>query len=193
MESHDIENYLAELGTELSSRGIKKPVRMMLIGGAYMLLLANAPRTTNDIDIFWLEEDALEQTLNPLRESVQAITKRNGLEPHWFNYLTQLLMQDEIIVPDGKLWKRFGPLYIYVPPKKYILALKIMAARDKDLEDCAILLPQTTIKTRQQTQQLLEQYILPEAREKHTAQIEYALNELFGQQETLDKESDSEQ
>ena len=96
MESHDIEHYLAELGTELSNRGIKKPVRMMLIGGAYMLLLANAPRTTNDIDIFWLEEDALQEALNPLRESVQAITKRNGLEPHWFNYLTQLLMQDEI-------------------------------------------------------------------------------------------------
>ncbi len=193
MERHDIEHYLAELGTELSGRGIKKPVRMMLIGGAYMLLLANAPRTTNDIDIFWLEEDALQQTLNPLRESVQAITKRNGLEPHWFNYLTQLLMQDEIVIPDGKLWKCFGPLYIYVPPKKYILALKIVAARTKDLEDCAILLSQIKIRTRQQAQQLLEQYILPEAREKHAAQIEYSLNELFGEQQTLDKERESDQ
>ena len=35
MEPHDIEHYLTELGTELSTRGIKKPVRMMLIGGAY--------------------------------------------------------------------------------------------------------------------------------------------------------------
>jgi hypothetical protein len=193
MESHDIERYLAELGTELGSRGVNKPVRMMLIGGAYMLLLANAPRTTNDIDIFWLEEDALQQTLNPLRESVQAVTRKYGLEPNWFNYLTQLLMQDEIIVPDGELWKRFGPLYIYVPPKKYILALKIVAARDKDLEDCAILLSQTKIKTRQQAQQLLEQYILPEAREEHAAQIEYSLDELFGEQQTLGKERDNEQ
>ena len=193
MEPHDIEHYLAELGTELSTRGIKKPVRMMLIGGAYMLLVANAPRTTNDIDIFWLEEDALQHALNPLRESVQAITKRHGLGPDWFNYLTQLLMQDEIIVPDGELWKCFGPLYIYVPPQKYILALKILAGRTKDLDDCAILLPQTTIKTRQQAQRLLEQYILPEAREEHATQIEYSLNELFKQQETFSKERDSEQ
>ena len=72
MERDDIERYLAELGTELSSQGIKKPIRVMLIGCAYMLLIARAHRTTNDIDFFWLEEDALKRTFNPLRESVQA-------------------------------------------------------------------------------------------------------------------------
>jgi hypothetical protein len=40
------------------------------------------------------------------------------------------------------LWKRFGPLHIYAPPTEYILALKIVAGREKDLDDCAILLPQ---------------------------------------------------
>ena len=56
---------------------------------------------------------------------------------------------------------------------------KIMAGRDKDLADCAILLPQTPIKTRQQAQQLLDQYILPEAQEKNAEQIENSLNRLF--------------
>jgi len=125
------------------------------------------------------------------RKPFSFVTKRYALGPDWFNYLTQLLIYDEIIVPNGKLWKRFGPLHIYVPPKKYILALKIMAGRDKDLEDCAILLLQTKMKTRQQAQQLLEQYILPEAREKNAAQIEYSLNELFGRQETIGEERDS--
>jgi hypothetical protein len=37
MEAEDIERYLAELGTELKNRGLKKPVRTLLIGGAYML------------------------------------------------------------------------------------------------------------------------------------------------------------
>jgi Nucleotidyltransferase of unknown function (DUF6036) len=179
MNSDEIEKYLAELGTELKNRGIKKPVRLMLIGGAYMLLLANAPRSTNDIDVFWLEEDAFQQTLNPLRESVQAITKRHTLNPDWFNYVAQLLMYDEIIVPNGKLWKRFGPLHIHIPTREYILALKITAGRDKDLEDCAILLSQTTIKTRQQARQLLNQYILPEGQEKNAEQIENSLDQLF--------------
>jgi hypothetical protein len=35
MEAGDIERYLAELGTELKNRGLKKPVRVLLIGGAY--------------------------------------------------------------------------------------------------------------------------------------------------------------
>ena len=56
MRAHEIEHYLAELGAALQSQGITKPVRLLPIGGAYMMLLANAPRTTDDIDICWLEE-----------------------------------------------------------------------------------------------------------------------------------------
>ena len=191
MERHDIELYLTELGTELNSRGVHKPIRVMLIGGAYMLLQANASRTTDDIDFFWLEKDALQRTHNPLRECVQAITLKYGLDSDWFNYLSQLLLYDEIVIPNGKLWRRFGPLYIYIPPKKYILALKILAGRTKDIHDCAILLSQTKIKTRQQAQQLLDQYVLPGAQENHAAEIADALDELFGEPEPLAEESDS--
>jgi hypothetical protein len=35
-----------------------------------------------------------------------------------------MLMYDEVVVPDGKLWKRFGSLHVYAPPREYILALK---------------------------------------------------------------------
>ncbi len=108
MEAEDIERYLAELGTELKNRGLKKPVRVLLIGGAYMLLLANAARSTKDIDIFWLDEDGLQRAYAPLRESVQVIKQKHDLDADWLNYLAQMLMYDEVIVPDGKLWKRFG-------------------------------------------------------------------------------------
>ena len=33
-----------------------------------MLLFANAPRSTKDIDIFWLDEDGLQRAYAPLRE-----------------------------------------------------------------------------------------------------------------------------
>src|SRR5947208_7166141 len=56
MQAQEIEHYLAELGAALQDQGIVKPVRLLLIGGAYMMLLANAPRTTDDVDIFWIEE-----------------------------------------------------------------------------------------------------------------------------------------
>lgn len=179
MDSQEIEKYLAELGAELKSRGVKKPIRIMLIGGAYMLVLERATRTTEDIDIFWLEGDAFQQLRSILSECVVTITRRYTLRPDWLNYLSQILLQNDIIIPNGKLWKQHGPLHIYIPPKEYMLALKIMAGRDKDIDDCAILLPQTKIKTRQQAQQLLDRYILPEAQEKNADQIENSLNKLF--------------
>ena len=144
-----------------------------------MLVLEHAPRTTEDIDIFWLEGDTFQQMRSTLSQCVLTITRRYTLRPDWFNYLSQILMQHDIIIPHGKLWKRYGPLHIYIPPKEYMLVLKILAGRDKDLADCAILLPQTPIKTRQQAQQLLDRYILPEAQEKSAEQIESSLSTLF--------------
>jgi hypothetical protein len=167
MEAEEIESYLTELGSELQARGVKKPVRILLIGGAYMLLLAHAPRSTKDIDMFWLDEDGLERAYTPLRESVQAITQKHTLDAGWFNYLAQMLMYDEVIVPRGKLWKRFGPLHVYALEVEYILALKITAGRQKDLDDCAILLPKTKIQTRKQAQQVLDRYILPSGQQKN--------------------------
>ena len=57
MNAENIENYLFQLGQELARSGVKKPMHILLIGGAYMLLLAHAPRSTDDIDFFWLEEE----------------------------------------------------------------------------------------------------------------------------------------
>jgi hypothetical protein len=56
------------------------------------------------------------QALRALRDGVHAVAEKNALEPNWLNYLTHLLMYDQIIIPRGKLWRRYGPLQIYIPP-----------------------------------------------------------------------------
>jgi hypothetical protein len=183
MKAEDIENYLSQLGQELLKRRIHEPVHLLLRGGAYMLLLTNTARNTDDIDIFWLEEEeGLQRALRPLQEGVIAVAEANQIDPNWLNYMTQLLMYDLVIVPDGKLWKTFGPLHIYAPPQEYILALKIFAGRDKDIEDCKILLRQVEIGTRQQAQILLDRYILPDARQNNTETIARSLDILFGRE-----------
>jgi hypothetical protein len=91
-----------------------------------------------------------------------------------------MLIYDKIIMPRGKLWKRYGPLQVYAPPKEYILALKILAGRDQDLADCRILLPQTRTRTRRQAQRVLDRYILPEAQQDEAETIASSLNVLFG-------------
>jgi predicted nucleotidyltransferase len=64
MQAKDIERHLAQLGQELTDRGVQKPIRVLMIGGAYMLLLAKMQRSTDDVDILWLdEEDAFNEEL----------------------------------------------------------------------------------------------------------------------------------
>jgi gamma-glutamyl-gamma-aminobutyrate hydrolase PuuD len=87
-----------------------------------------------------------------------------------------------MIVPDGKLWNQFGPLHVYALDNEYILALKITAGCQKDLDVCAILLPKTTIRTRQQAQQVVDRYILPGGQQKHAERIENALNRRCGRE-----------
>ena len=52
----------------------------------------------------------------------------------------------------------------------------------KPVRDCAILLPKTTIRTRQQAQRLLDRYILPSGQQQNAERIENALNRLFGRE-----------
>src|SRR5579872_2442203 len=91
LKAEDIENYLSQLGQELRKRGIREPIHVLLIGGAYMLLLTNTARNTDDIDIFWLEEEeGLQRALRPLQESVIAVARSNQINPDWLNYMTHL-------------------------------------------------------------------------------------------------------
>ena len=73
-------------------------------------------------------------------------------------------------------------LHVYAPASEYILALKIIAGRQKDLDDCDILLPKTQIRTRKQAQQVLDRYILPSWQQKNAESIENALNRFFGRE-----------
>ena len=102
MKAEDIENYLSQLGQELLKRGIREPIHVLLIGGAYMLLLTNTARNTDDIDIFWLEEEeGLQRALRPLQESVSSVARANQISLNWLNYMTHLLMYDLVGIPDG--------------------------------------------------------------------------------------------
>ena len=87
----------------LQSQGINQPVRLLLIGGAYTMLLANAPRNNDDIDMFWLEEgEDFQKARLALRDGVQTIASKYALPLHWFNSLTHMLISDKMIMPRGK-------------------------------------------------------------------------------------------
>ena len=111
MEAGDIERYLDELGAELNNRGLKKPVRSADRRRIKAPICQRHPFNQRHRHLL-ADEDGLQRAYAPLRESVQVIKQKHDLDADWLNYLAQMLMYDEVIVPDGKLWKRFGPLHV---------------------------------------------------------------------------------
>lgn len=53
MQAQDIEMYLADLGQELQDLGVEDPVRILMIGGAFMLTQLDNRSTTDDVDVLF--------------------------------------------------------------------------------------------------------------------------------------------
>ena len=60
MHKKDIETYLAELGQELHDLGVQRHVRILLVGGAFMLTQVKNRQTTDDVDVLLKDDDTLD-------------------------------------------------------------------------------------------------------------------------------------
>nr|BBH90097.1 hypothetical protein KTC_48480 [Thermosporothrix sp. COM3]BBH90162.1 hypothetical protein KTC_49130 [Thermosporothrix sp. COM3]BBH90227.1 hypothetical protein KTC_49780 [Thermosporothrix sp. COM3] len=154
MNRKDIEKLLKELDKELCKQQLTSRVQIMIVGGAYMLTQIRNREATNDVDVVFLHiEDR-----QIFKQSVVSIARKQQLPVTWLNdlvddFLTELGLPGKYVP-----WKRFKCLEVYVPPKEYILALKLLAGRQKDLPDIDALAKQLKIRTRKQAQQLLDRH-----------------------------------
>jgi hypothetical protein len=62
-------------------------------------------------------------------------------------------------LPPLKLWRRFGPLEIYVPPADYIFVLKMLADRGKDQADILYLIHHLGLTSRAQAMAIIKKYV----------------------------------
>ena len=180
MQAHDIETYLADLGQELQQVGLQRPVRLLLIGGAFMLTQLHSRRATNDVDV--LLKDVDDPTSSPLyqlfKAAVRAVANRNQLPMTWMNDMIGDFLRDSTRVPQGTLWRTYTLLEVYVPEAEYILALKLLAGRPKDRGDIQLLCQQLHIVTRVQAQQMVDRYI-PEKQVQQLNNLDMTLSTLF--------------
>jgi hypothetical protein len=73
MQTNDIEIYLAKLGQELHAQGVQQPVRILLVGGAFMLTQVGSRQTTDDIDV--VLKDIENSTISPLYQTFKAAVR----------------------------------------------------------------------------------------------------------------------
>jgi|SRR5581483_8818083 len=160
LQREDIELLLRELGSELA-KTFDKPVQILLIGGAYMILTLHNRATTQDVDIYPLnipDSTRPNQQTRLFLTAVRQIARNHGLPRKWLNDVSFNLLGG-LSPQTMELWVTYGMLQIYRPPEDFILALKLFADRPKDRPDIEALLRDLDITTREQAQAVLDRYI----------------------------------
>jgi len=180
VQARHIETYLADLGQELHQMGVSQPVRLLLIGGAFMLTQLHSRRATNDVDVLLVDVD--DPTTSPLypvfKAAIRTVASRNRLPLTWMNDLLGDFLRDKTKVPQGTLWRTYAVLEVYVPEAEYILALKLLAGRPKDRGDIQLLCRQLRVGTRIRAQQMVDLYI-PDKQVQQLNHLDMTLSTLF--------------
>lgn len=182
----EIETYLQDLGEELERRNFKEPVRVMLVGGAFMLLQLGNRDSTGDIDMVLLDLPATtDEPLHPrsrkFRAAISAIGTKHGLGRKWANDDATLFLREFTPDPlEGVLpWKSYGLLHVHFPSLEYILVTKMVVFRPKDYGDVEALLQALQIRTRDQAKELLQRFVPSKPSFWEYYELEKTLSTLF--------------
>jgi len=179
MDEHNIIEMLSQVGEELQEMGLKRSVRILLIGGAYMVTQIHNRSVTRDVDIITqkITQDSEEYRL--LKEAAKFIAQDLNASPAWLSDNMAQFFQSIGKVPNGKLWFQHGKLEVYVPDAGYVLALKLLSGRDKDLEDIEALFQRLKINKRKQAETLIKKYIDLATQEEYSQDIQTSLDSFF--------------
>ena len=153
------------LGQELANTG--RTGKILLVGGAVMVLIVGNRGSTRDIDA------SFEREASAIRAAVSKIAHEEGLPPDWLNDGAKGFLYSS---PPISLWKQYPGLEVYLPSLDYLLAMKLVAGRPSDIADAKALVRYLGLSDSQQVLDILQRYIPPRYL---TARVQYTVEELF--------------
>src|SRR5229473_151812 len=154
MNAKEIVRYLSLVGKELEEMNVQEPIQLLLIGGGYMLTQIKNRVATGDIDTAWVYPEVYSgsEIYRLFKAAVQFVAGDEDLDPAWLNTDVGDFLRAAGPLPKLKLWKKFGMVRVYLPPKDYVLAHKLIAGREKDQPDIEVLCSQLGIDRREKAQ-----------------------------------------
>jgi hypothetical protein len=162
LSTQEIDTYFQTLNEELEKRPIAKPVRLVVVGGAFMISFIKNRSATKDVDIIPLSfPDTMngDKATKAFRSAANAVAKKHGIRRDWINDVVASFAPEPGPVT---LWRDYSNLQVYVPSAEYILALKLLAGRDRDEDDILALCALLNIQTREQAQVLVDRFTSPQ-------------------------------
>ena len=128
-----------------------------------MLLMIGNRLATEDVDVVLLDmADTTHKTpeTQAFIAAVKAVAKRNKLKQKWINDVVADFIRDMAPNPPLTFWRKYGKVEIYVPSQDYILTLKLMTFRKKDVDDVQALLKKLNITTREQAFSIVDSFVI---------------------------------
>lgn len=125
----ELVSLLREVGEILVERGVEATI--YVVGGAAMALQFDARRTTRDVDA------SIRSGRDDLADAVALVAHRHGLAPDWLNARASAFLPNE---PDADAIELTLPgLRMAVASPEHLIALKLRALRDRDVDDLEVL------------------------------------------------------
>lgn len=125
----DIRSLLDALSAELEARGAR--AELFLVGGAALAVAYDTTRATRDLDAVFMPTDVV-------RQAAAAVAEREGLEPDWLNDAVKGFLPGPD--PDARRFYSSDSLIVDVASPRYLLAMKLFAARAEiDADDIVLL------------------------------------------------------
>ena len=143
----DIRALLDDLSAELAARGAR--AELFLVGGAALAVAYDATRATRDLDAVFIPTDVV-------RQAAAAVAEREGLAEDWLNDAVKGFLPGPD--PDAQRFYSSDSLIVDVASPRYLLAMKLFAARAEiDADDIILLYRQLGFTTVDEGLDLVEQ------------------------------------
>lgn len=120
----DIRALLDDLSAELAARGAR--AELFLVGGAALAVAYDATRATRDLDAVFIPTDTV-------RQAAAAVAQHRGLTEDWLNDAVKGFLPGPD--PDAQRFYSSDSLIVDVASPRYLLAMKLFAARARELLD----------------------------------------------------------
>ena len=143
----EIRALLDDLSGELAARGAR--AELFLVGGAALAVAYDATRATRDLDAVFMPTEVV-------RQAAAAVAEREGLAEDWLNDAVKGFLPGPD--PDAQRFYSSDSLIVDVASPRYLLAMKLFAARAEiDADDIILLYRQLGYTTVDEGLDLVEQ------------------------------------
>jgi len=109
-------------------------MEVYLFGGAVMSMVYDSRDSTEDMDVM------LDKGYKEFMNICGDIARRHNLPHNWVNASVTAMVKDQFQKAEYLPMSMFSNLRLLVPSASMMLAMKLRAAREKDLDDCLRLL-----------------------------------------------------